>query len=102
MSAEHPIDRAARIVGDRVALARLCDVTPAAVGNWKQRGIPVHYCVRIEVATAGAVTRQEMRPDDWKQIWPELADQQPNQPPAKASQAPEAIKYEVNGEGTHV
>lgn len=29
-------------------------------------------CVRIEQATAGAVTRQELRPDDWHEIWPEL------------------------------
>lgn len=27
----------------------------------------------IERATNGAVTRQLLRPDDWKQIWPELA-----------------------------
>ena len=27
---------------------------------------------RIEQATKGAVTRQDLRPDDWKAIWPEL------------------------------
>lgn len=27
---------------------------------------------RIETATAGAVTRQALRPDDWRAIWPEL------------------------------
>ena len=30
------------------------------------------YCVAIEKATAGAVTRQELRPGDWRLIWPEL------------------------------
>lgn len=30
-------------------------------------------CVRIEVATLRAVTRQDLRPDDWHEIWPELA-----------------------------
>lgn len=27
---------------------------------------------RIELATDGAVSRQQLRPDDWKVIWPEL------------------------------
>lgn len=31
-------------------------------------------CVAIEQSTAGAVTRQELRPDDWHLIWPELAE----------------------------
>lgn len=31
-------------------------------------------CVAIEQATDGAVTRQELRPDDWAAIWPELAE----------------------------
>jgi DNA-binding transcriptional regulator YdaS (Cro superfamily) len=30
-------------------------------------------CVQIEKATHGAVTRKELRPDDWRAIWPELA-----------------------------
>lgn len=28
-------------------------------------------CVAIEQSTAGAVTRQELRPD-WQEIWPEI------------------------------
>ncbi len=36
------------------------------------RPIPVEYCAQIELATGGAVTRKEMRPDDWHEIWPEL------------------------------
>ncbi|WP_210452558.1 transcriptional regulator [Pantoea ananatis] len=30
-------------------------------------------CVEIEQATNKAVTRKEMRPDDWERIWPELS-----------------------------
>lgn len=30
-------------------------------------------CVEIEKATDGAVTRKDLRPDDWERIWPELA-----------------------------
>lgn len=29
-------------------------------------------CVDIERATHGAVTRRDLRPDDWHRIWPEL------------------------------
>lgn len=32
-------------------------------------------CVSIERASNGAVTRQELRPEDWHRIWPELAEQ---------------------------
>lgn len=31
-------------------------------------------CVAIERATEGVVTRQDLRPDDWRDIWPELAN----------------------------
>ena len=34
-------------------------------------------CVAIEQATGGAVTRKDLRPDDWPLIWPELADIDP-------------------------
>jgi DNA-binding transcriptional regulator YdaS (Cro superfamily) len=30
-------------------------------------------CVSIERSTGGAVTRRDLRPDDWQDIWPELA-----------------------------
>lgn len=28
---------------------------------------------RTEGATKGSITRQELRPEDWRQIWPELS-----------------------------
>lgn len=31
------------------------------------------YCWAIETATGGAVTRRDLRPNDWHRIWPELA-----------------------------
>jgi len=34
--------------------------------------VPVERCVQIERATAGAVRRWDLRPDDWHLIWPEL------------------------------
>lgn len=74
---EHPLDVAARLVGGRSELAQRLNVTVAAVGNWKQRGTPIEYCPRIEVITSKVIGRKILRPDDWSEIWPELA-----QPPA--------------------
>lgn len=68
------IDRAEKAVDGRGVLADLFGVKPSAVGNWKVRGVPVEHCARMEQVTHGAVTRQELRPDDWRTIWPELAE----------------------------
>ena len=40
-----------------------------------QRSTPVIWCVRIENATDGKVSRRDLRPDDYFQIWPELAEE---------------------------
>lgn len=40
--------------------------------NWRVRGVPILFCPAIERATDGAVTRRDLRPDDWWLIWPEL------------------------------
>jgi DNA-binding transcriptional regulator YdaS (Cro superfamily) len=42
------------------------------VSNWRVRGVPISQCSAIESATSGAVTRRDLRPDDWHRIWPEL------------------------------
>lgn len=31
-------------------------------------------CVAIERATSGAVSRRDLRPLDWREIWPELEE----------------------------
>ena len=58
------------------ALARHLRVSAVTVNQWLKRGrpVPAARCVQIEVATGGAVTRQDLRPDDWAEIWPELAN----------------------------
>jgi DNA-binding transcriptional regulator YdaS (Cro superfamily) len=47
-------------------------------------------CVTIERATAGKVTRQDLRPDDYWLIWPDLPA--PKQEEAPANIAPAAIE----------
>jgi DNA-binding transcriptional regulator YdaS (Cro superfamily) len=51
---------------------------PAQVRQWRHgygdRKPSPENCVSIEQATGGRVTRQDLRPDDWPKIWPELAE----------------------------
>ncbi|MEQ6473995.1 Cro/CI family transcriptional regulator [Comamonas sp. wu1-DMT] len=71
---KHPIEKAAEIAGSEKALADWIGVTKAAVWQWKQEGrqTPIKHCPEIERRTDGAVTRRELRPNDWHLIWPEL------------------------------
>jgi DNA-binding transcriptional regulator YdaS (Cro superfamily) len=61
--------------GRLASLAKAIDAYPPDVSRWAdgKRPIPFHYGAPIEVATGGAVTRQEMFPEDWEKHWPELA-----------------------------
>ncbi|MDB0544074.1 helix-turn-helix domain-containing protein [Ralstonia solanacearum] len=55
-------------------LAKQLGVSAGLVYQWHsgRRPISAKQCTAIERATDGAVTRQELRPDDWREIWPEL------------------------------
>ena len=88
--------------GAQADLARLLGITQSLPSAWaaidpnKRRPVPVQYCVAIERATGGKVTRRDLRPDDWHLIWPEPEDSIPNRPQAAAQQAQEAIKPVAN------
>lgn len=73
---KHPIEKAAEVAGSEKALADRLGVTKAAVWQWKQPGrkTPIEHCAAIERLCGHAVTRRELRPDDWQAIWPELAE----------------------------
>lgn len=73
MHEKTPLEKAADAVGGASQLAALLGVTPQAVSNWKSSSVPVERCWEIEAACGGAVTRRDLRPDDWQRIWPELA-----------------------------
>jgi DNA-binding transcriptional regulator YdaS (Cro superfamily) len=59
----HPIKRAAEIVGSQRALAEILGVSPGAVTQWIDGGVPLDRCIPIEQATQGAVRCEELRPD---------------------------------------
>lgn len=65
---EHPIAKAAALVGSQRALATALGVTKAAVWQWKDDGrqVPAEHCPHIERLTNGVVRCEELRPDvDW-------------------------------------
>ena len=89
--------------GRQVALAEALGIRPPVVAGWLsgRRPIPVSHMAAIERFTDGAVTRRDLRPDDAHLIWPELAESEPNTPPAPADQARAAINNEVTEEGAN-
>ena len=78
------IGRAVQAAGGLTSLARMIGVSVPTVHEWKtfKRQVPAGRCLAIEKATRGAVSRRDLRPDDWQQYWPEL-----DQAPATIAQA---------------
>lgn len=64
-------------VADRQAFAERCGTSYAFLRNviYGQRMPGEKLCVAIWRESGGAVTRQVLRPNDWQDIWPELAQQ---------------------------
>ena len=60
--------------GKANGLAKAIGVSPVMISLWKTgaRPVPIERCPDIERATEGAVSRRDLRPDDWDRIWPEL------------------------------
>jgi DNA-binding transcriptional regulator YdaS (Cro superfamily) len=60
--------------GRSLALAKAIGSHAPDISKWADgsRPVPIERCVAIEQATGGAVTRKDLRPDDWQRIWPEL------------------------------
>lgn len=47
--------------------------SPQVVSNWISRGkVPVAECAAVVDALEGAISKTDLRPDDWQSIWPEL------------------------------
>ncbi len=53
-------------------LAAQLDESIQTLSNWKSRGIPPAKCKAIEKLSCVSV--RDLRPDDWADYWPELAE----------------------------
>lgn len=60
--------------GMAAELAEAVGESPAFISQvaTSRRPCPAALAVSIEAASAGAVRRWDLRPDDWHRIWPEL------------------------------
>jgi len=70
------LEKAIEVVGSQVELARLLNVTKAAVNQWKLPGrrVPLVHCPQIERATNGTVRCEDLRPDvNWTVVRKEKA-----------------------------
>lgn len=67
------LDRAIERAGGVGKLATSIGAGQSQVSNWRKRGtvLDAIYCTRIE--RLYGVSRQELRPQDWADVWPELA-----------------------------
>ncbi len=64
-----------KALGGTSACARLCGVTPPSVSEWRDKGsIPKapHIILCVVAERLGIAKRQELRPEDYWLIWPDL------------------------------
>jgi len=63
-------------IESNASLAKKLSISPSLVSQWRSgvRPIPFERCPEIEKATAGMVTRIDLCPNNWKVLWPELAN----------------------------
>jgi DNA-binding transcriptional regulator YdaS (Cro superfamily) len=62
--------------GGVTRFAAALEVTPSYLSQLAAGTTPRSpaRCVQIEKATGGKVTRKDLRPDDYHDIWPDLTD----------------------------
>lgn len=88
--------KAVALMGGAVQAAKkLCVSNYQTIQSWATKGVPVAYSATVERLIEGRVTRRELYPLDWQDIWPELASSEQKQSPALAHQAQGAINSEA-------
>ena len=79
------------------AFGKTIGVSQPIMSGWVNGGsVPEKRAVQIERATEGAVTRIDLRPDDWHEIWPELAISEEKQPLPSAARSSAATESVAN------
>lgn len=68
------IESAVNYFGSQSALASQLGVKQQSLQLWYsgKRSVPIKRCVQIERLTNGAVTRKDLRPDDYHEIWTDI------------------------------
>jgi DNA-binding transcriptional regulator YdaS (Cro superfamily) len=68
------IDLIVKEVGTQVALAQELNVTPSFINQIRSglRPVPISICPAMARLSKGSVSLKDLRPNDWKKIWPEL------------------------------
>lgn len=90
------LEKAIEICGGVTALGRRLEVSQAMVSQWRngERKIPEPRCREIEIATEGAVTCEQLRPDvdwrRWKDLHPEASADVPTSKTNRAEAQKEA------------
>lgn len=74
--------------GAMSALAKKIGVSHSNVSAWRRgrKPVPQIHAVKIEKATLGQVSRADLFPD-WRERWPELAEEAEKKTPASAGGA---------------
>jgi hypothetical protein len=66
------------LLGGTGKVAKMCKVAPAAVAQWRLRGLPhgqlIFLAARLEQESHGLVTRKDLFPKTYGLVWPELHD----------------------------
>lgn len=66
--------------GGPTALARKVGHTPSEVSQWISGTRPIPMGSAAAVEGVSSVTREQLFPDDWQRIWPELVGRNPAAP----------------------
>jgi DNA-binding transcriptional regulator YdaS (Cro superfamily) len=65
-----------RALGGTSKVAKLCGISMPSVSQWKKNGIPsdkmIFLAAKLEKETEGKITRKQLFPDTWMDIWTEL------------------------------
>ena len=64
------------LIGGVKKVSLLCNISHAAVSQWKKNGIPASQYAflgaTLEKESHGLITRKDIFPKSWHLIWPEL------------------------------
>ncbi len=72
MCTEKRFDEGIANAGGLGQLSAAIGESPQVVTNWRKRGVPPGKCRAFSAATGIGV--KELRPNDWSDYWPELAE----------------------------